>query len=132
MRETKGGMREHPMLQSAMAPIIEKETEGEPEEVAAAEVTTASPQLSDEERKVLEALANGEKVLRTRTSLARQAGMLHSEVSRTVETLRARKLVGCKEMKEANGAQMRRWYINTKGRGLVEARLSTHSTTDPS
>jgi hypothetical protein len=47
MQETKGGMREHLMLQSAMEPIIEKETEGEPEEAAAAEVTTASPQLSD-------------------------------------------------------------------------------------
>jgi DNA-binding MarR family transcriptional regulator len=118
-KAAKAASKKASEIQSAVEPIIEKETEGESEKVAA-EGVVALPNLSDQESKVLEALANGEKALRTRTSLAKQTGMTHDEVSQIVETLKEKNLVSRKEMRKANGAQIHRWSITTKGREIVE------------
>ena len=106
-------------IESAVEPIIEKETEAE-SETGAAETKAPLPNLNDQEYEVLQALANGEKALRTRTSLAKQTGMTHGEVSQIVERLREKNLVAKKEMKKENGAKIHRWSITPKGREIVE------------
>jgi DNA-binding MarR family transcriptional regulator len=108
-------------IQSAVEPILEKETEGESEKGPAG-IVAPLPQLDDQEWKVLEALAHGEKALRTRTGIAKQTGMSHAEVSRVMDVLRDKNLVDKKEMKKENGDQMRRWYITGSGRNVVETR----------
>jgi DNA-binding MarR family transcriptional regulator len=107
-------------VESALEPILEKETEPQPESDAA-EIVATLPTLDDEEWKLLEALANGEKVLRTRTGLARQTGIPKSEVNRIMDALRDRNLVSSKEMKKSDGSKITRWYITTAGRNIVVA-----------
>src|SRR6267142_2241026 len=84
-------------IQSAVEPIIEKETEGESETVAT-EAVVALPHLNDREWTILKALANGEKALRTRTGLGKQTGMTRDEVVSTMDALKDKALVSRKEM----------------------------------
>jgi DNA-binding MarR family transcriptional regulator len=111
-------------IQSAVEPIIQKETEREPEATETGVVATL-PKLNNQEWNVLEHLARGEKLLRTRTSLGRETGMSHAEVSKIMDTLREKNLVASKEMQKENGAKMRRWYITSTGRDIVEAHLAS-------
>ncbi len=107
-------------VQSDLQPIIAKEMEPTEPETASAIVGTL-PTLNDQEWRVLEALANGEKVLRTRTSLARETGIPKSDVDRIVDALQEKKLVATQEMKKSDGSRMRRRYITAEGRTIVSA-----------
>ncbi len=105
-------------VQSALDPIIEKETEAAPEAVAPG-IVAAIPNLGDQEWVVLSALANGDKALRTRTGLAKQTNIVKSEVDRIMDSLRERNLAARREMKKADGTRIYRWCITTEGRDIV-------------
>jgi DNA-binding MarR family transcriptional regulator len=111
-------------VQSALDPIIEKETEAAPEAVASA-IVAAMPNLDDQELMVLSALANGDKALRTRTGLSKQTGIVKSEVDRIMDALRERNLVIRREMKKTDGTRIHRWCITTEGRDIVVAHAAT-------
>jgi DNA-binding MarR family transcriptional regulator len=107
-------------VQSALDPIIEKETEAAPEAVAPS-IVAAMPNLEDQEWTVLSALANGDKALRTRTGLSKQTGIVKIEVDRIMDALRERNLVIRREMKKTDGTRIYRWCITTEGRDIVVA-----------
>jgi DNA-binding MarR family transcriptional regulator len=109
-------------VQSAVEPILEKETEREPGTTKAT-FTAEALQLGSEEWNILERLATGEKLLRTRTGLARETGMSHAEVAKIMDVLRGKNLVARKEMKKADGSQIYRWHITPAGRDAVEHHL---------
>jgi predicted transcriptional regulator len=104
--------------QSAIAPIVAKETEED--EAGALSRAPASPAstLSEKERKLLEKLSGG-KLFRTRTSLAKEAGLIKPEVDQMMDNLKDKGLVDSKLLTDANGGKRRRWYITNKGREAI-------------
>jgi hypothetical protein len=105
--------------QSAIAPIVERETEQEAS-VSSGLQTLAVPvaKITDKERKLLEKLANG-KLFRTRTGLAKETGLMKPEVDQMMNELRRRGLVDSKILLGVDGERKRRWYITSEGREAI-------------
>lgn len=105
-------------VQSAVQPIVEKETEGEtPSDPKTLKGFT--PMVDETETKLLQNLANGKWVLRTRTGLAMETGIPKPEVDLRMDDLRKRRLVGYKWMVGTAGEKKKRWYITNQGRQAV-------------
>jgi hypothetical protein len=75
--------------------------------------------ISETARTILLEFATGEKVYRTRTSVARHIEMEKSEVDRIVDELKEQGLVDVKMLEDASGPKKRRWYITQKGRVAI-------------
>ena len=98
--------------------IVQKNTEEDGAEISG--VTAPTPaSFSENERKILEDLATGERVYRTRTSVARHIVVAKPEVDRIVDELKERGLVDAKLLEDASGAKRKRWYITPKGRAAI-------------
>lgn len=99
-------------------PIVQRNIEPDVAEISG--VTAPTPaSFSENERKILEDLAAGEKVYRTRTSVARHIALAKPEVDRMVDELKERGLVDAKLLEDASGAKRKRWYITPKGRAAI-------------
>jgi len=99
--------------------IIQKNIESDGTDISGLIAPTES--VSENERKILQELATGEKAYRTRTSVARHIGLVKSEVDRIVDELKEKSLVDAKLLEDASGAKRKRWYITPKGRAAVAA-----------
>ena len=120
-------LRKASKAESDLAPLLAKETEGDEPEKVSGKIGVYLPPLSDPEWKVLEALAKGDKALRTRGSLARQTGIGYDEVCDIVDILQAKGLAASKGIKKSDGRQVTRRYITAEGREIVETRSSAYS-----
>ena len=107
-------------LQSDIQPIVERETEAEPSGGASGVGAMAAPKPAignENEKKILQQLADGKWVLRTRTGLAKDTGIAKAEVDAMMEDLKKRGLVGCKLIVPRLGdKKTKRWYITNMGR----------------
>lgn len=105
--------------QSVIQPLVEKETEEEPATASTTVLSTALPRTNESETKLLEKLANGRWVLRTRTGLAKETGISKPEVDRMMDDLKKRDLVGYKWLVGSGGQKKKRWYITNEGRNAI-------------
>jgi LytS/YehU family sensor histidine kinase len=105
--------------QSAIAPIVDREIE-EDDSVTpgsrALVVPTAT--ISDKERRLLDKLAHG-RLFRTRTSLAKETGLMKPEVDQMMDELKQKGLVDTKLLTGTGGEKKKRWYITNKGREAI-------------
>jgi hypothetical protein len=107
-------------VQSAIQPIVEKETEVEEPSSGTAASLSSPPAIVDEkEKKLLQNLANGKWVLRTRTGLAKETGIPKPEVDGMMDDLRKRKLVDYKWIVGRGEEKKKRWYITNEGRAAI-------------
>jgi hypothetical protein len=104
---------------SDIRPIVEKETEAEEVPSGAAAAVAQRTAVGEKERKLLQNLANGRWVLRTRTGLAKEIQVPKPEVDAMMDDLRKRKLVDCKTILGRAGERKKRWYITNEGRAAV-------------
>jgi hypothetical protein len=114
-------------VQSAIQPIVEKETEAE--ETPSDAITNLVSQrtvMGDKERRLLQKLANGRWVLRTRTGLAKETQIPKPEVDAMMENLRERKLVDYKWI-AGKTEKKRRWYITNEGRAAIAQNIETQN-----
>src|SRR5205085_546681 len=110
--------------QSVIQPLVEKVTEDGPassttETFTSATLTAASPRINESETKLLQKLANGRWVLRTRTGLAKETGISKPEVDSMMDDLKKRELVGYKWLVGSGGQRKKRWYITNEGREAI-------------
>lgn len=105
-------------LEGRIDPILEKETESEPSSGTTA-LADQTSSLTDNEKKLLQQLATGKWILRTRTGLAASTGIERSEVGRIVEDLKNRGLVDTQMVVDRRGAKGKRWYITNIGREVI-------------
>jgi hypothetical protein len=115
--------------QSVLQPLVDKETENEAPTGSLA-LSVPVPAINQNERKVLQQLADGKWVLRTRTGIARETGIAKAEVDGIMDELKKRKLVDCRWIVGTAGEKKRRWYITRKGRDAMIAIHSQTSTSD--
>jgi len=108
--------------QSAIQPIVEKETESDPPTDASEAIAASAQTLDGNEKKLLQNLATGRWVLRTRTGLAKETGIAKSIVDRMMDELKKRELVDYKWIAGKLGEKKKRWYITNKGREAVPLR----------
>jgi hypothetical protein len=73
-------------------------------------------QLGEKEVRILKELAVGRRLLRTRTSVAGETGILKPEVDTIISELARKGLVGTKMVDTATGEKRRRWFITEAGR----------------
>lgn len=73
-------------------------------------------QLEENELQVLKELANGQSVLRTRTSVAKHTGIEKPEVDAIMSKLARNRMVGNKIVVTPAGVERRRWFITETGR----------------
>ena len=107
-------------LESTMQPIVEKETEGEESaSETVASLVAQRPVVNENEKKLLQKLANGRWVLRTRTGLAKETSISKPEVDRMMDDLRRRKLVDYKWIVSRTTEKKKRWYITNEGRAVI-------------
>src|ERR1700685_489356 len=106
-------------VQSAIQPIVDKETEVDPPSDASKAVAASAPPTAENERKLLQNLANGKWVLRTRTGLAKETGIAKSDVDRMMDDLRKRQLVDYRWIVSRLSDKRKRWYITNRGREAI-------------
>jgi len=106
-------------VRSDIQPILEKETEVGTTDDSAVATKATEPTPNDKEIKLLDALANGRWVLRTRTGLGKDAGIPKPEVDEMMDDLKKRGLVGYKWIVDKAGAKRKRWYITNEGRAAI-------------
>ena len=107
--------------QSVIQPILDKETEGGSPDNSPVATKALTPSLNEKEVKLLQALANGKWVLRTRFGLAKDAGIPKPEVDELMDDFKKRGLVGYKWIVDRAGAKRKRWYITNEGRAAVDS-----------
>jgi len=116
LKEAKATRQEVKQIKSEVEPIIDKETEKEPQEISPLTVSVADNiSTNDDVRKVLNALANSRFTLRTRTGIVQETHIDQVEVDRILATLVETGLAGRAEIM-VHGKPKTRWYINEKGR----------------
>ena len=96
-------------------PIVQKNIEPD---LAALPVPAS---ISENELKILQELVTGEKVYRTRTSVAKHIKLDKPEVDGIVDELKEKGLVDAKQLEDTSGAKRTRWYITPKGRAAIAA-----------
>jgi hypothetical protein len=107
-------------VESVIQPIVDKETEAEDSLSGTATSLVPPRALVDEnEKKLLQNLANGKWILRTRTGLAKETGIPKPDVDRMMDDLRKRKLVDYKWIVDRAGEKKKRWYITNEGRAAI-------------
>lgn len=124
VRQAKKAVREvkaelEPMRDAATEPPPAQETLAKPADQTPASTKAFTPVVTDNERKVLEALASKSWVFRTRTGVARDAALDKPEVDKMMDDLKRRGLVGSKTIINRIGEQKKRWYITNKGREAI-------------
>jgi hypothetical protein len=97
-----------------MAPQIEQEPSSE-------KALSLQPkqQLEEKAIRILKELANGQFLLRTRTSVAKETGFTKPEVDRIMTELARKGMVGNRMVVTKTGENRRRWFITQKGRGAI-------------
>jgi hypothetical protein len=115
-------------VQSEMQPLVDKETEDEVPSNAAVPLAGSVALIDPNERNILQNLANGKWVLRTRTGVAKETGIGKSEVDRMMDDLRKRELVDYRWIVGKPGEKKRRWYITRNGRDAILATIPATST----
>jgi hypothetical protein len=105
--------------QSAIQPIVEKETENAPSSETATALGASAPTVNESEKKLLQTLANGKWALRTRSGLSNDTGIAKPEVDKMVDDLKKRDLVDFKWIVDKNGGKRQRWYITNEGRAAI-------------
>jgi hypothetical protein len=106
--------------QSDVQLIVEKETEAEPPSETEAQLKLSAIAVDANETKLLQKLANGRWVLRTRTGLAKETGIPKAEVDRMMDDLRERGLVDYKLLHgRTEQEKKKRWYITNEGRQTI-------------
>ena len=97
-----------------MAPQIEQEPSQE-------KTTSLLPEQRLEEKaiRILKELANGQFLLRTRTSVAKEIGIEKAEVDKIMSDLARKGLVGNRMVVTRTGENRRRWFITEEGRGVI-------------
>src|SRR5690348_1602319 len=113
LSEVRANMKEIRQVRSEVEPLIEKETEKEPEETRPLSVNVADAMhVGDNDLKVLGALANGEFTLRTRTGIATETGIPKELVNNIVEDLATKGLAKkVRVMRHGDSEPKTRWYI---------------------
>ncbi len=106
---------------SAIEPIVEQATEQDTTAIASKSLESVGIQLTDNERKILETLANGRYVLRTRTGLSRDTGIAKPVVDDLVEDLKMKGLVDSKDIGDEQKTRIR-WFITPQGRNVISER----------
>jgi hypothetical protein len=109
--------------QSDIQPLVEKETEAEPfgDTSSTNAMAVPKPVTDENEKKLLQALANGKWVLRTRTGLAKDTGIAKADVDRMMDDLRKRELVAYKlVVSRLDDKKTKRWYITNTGRQVID------------
>ncbi len=92
----------------------------EPDSKENSDFRAATPaSISENERKILQEFAVGDRLYRTRTSVARRTEILKAEVDRIVDELKEKGLVDAKLLEAAGRAKSKRWYITPKGRAAI-------------
>jgi hypothetical protein len=99
-----------------MAPQIEQEPS--PEKTA----SLPEHQFEEKPTRILKELANGQFLLRTRTSLAKETGIAKQEVDRIMSDLARGGLVGNRMVVTKTGESRRRWFITQEGRGAIASK----------
>jgi len=106
--------------QSDVQLIVEKETEAEVSSNSNAQLKVSTITLDDNETKLLQNLASGRWVLRTRTGLAKETGIPKAEVDRMMDDLRNKRLVDYKWIHgRTEQEKKKRWYITNEGRQVI-------------
>lgn len=115
-------------VQSAMQPLVDKETEADASTNVAVPLANSVASIDQNERNILQNLANGRWVLRTRTGLAKETRIAKPEVDRIMDELRKRQLVDYRWIVgEPGEKKKRRWYITRKGREAIVTTVPTSS-----
>lgn len=104
--------------QSDVDPMRVRFTEQDSTETMAA-AKAPSVLLSETERKVLETLAQGKYILRTRSGLARDSHIDKEIVDKTMEELKTKGLVRTTRIVKGDGETRRRWYITPEGKAAL-------------
>jgi DNA-binding MarR family transcriptional regulator len=99
-------------VQSAIEPIVAKETELESSSKHLESVASATGNdLSPDQKKVLDVLAEGKWTLRSQTGISRDSAMERSQVADVLQQLEARGWVA-----HRTGDNGTRWFITDNGR----------------
>jgi sugar-specific transcriptional regulator TrmB len=122
LNEAKQTQKELKQIKKEVAPIIAKETETEPQENE--NLPTSANQrilneVSEAEKKILLALANGTYTLRTRTGISTNTEIPKNEVNSILEELMKKGLAKNVKML-VRGEPKTRWYITPFGRSFLE------------
>jgi outer membrane murein-binding lipoprotein Lpp len=99
-----------------MAPQIEQEPSSE-------KALSLQPkqQLEEKAIRILKELANGQFLLRTRTSVAKETGFTKPEVDRIMTELARKGTVGSRIVVTKTGENRRRWFITQEGRAAISS-----------
>jgi hypothetical protein len=88
-------------------------------------VKSSTAYLSDEERRILAALANSTKyVLRTRNGVAIETEIGVPDVDKALKTLSSKKMVATADFESSDGQKKEYWYITAIGRTALTATMT--------
>jgi DNA-binding MarR family transcriptional regulator len=116
-REALEAKAEVSEVHQAIQPIVDKETESDPAELAATVQQTISD-LTASQQKLLSALSSGEWTLRSESGLAKEIAVDRSEVATLLQELHNRGLVGRSHV--SGGKRGTRFYITDAGRNALK------------
>lgn len=119
LREAKATRQEVRQMKSEVEPLIDKETEKEPQDTRSLSVPVPddSPAGNDA-RLVLKALSTGRYTLRTRTGIGQDTGIEAERLDKVLRELAALGFVR-KVKIMTHGELKTRWYLGEKGRALL-------------
>jgi hypothetical protein len=100
-------------IKSAMVPI---QPVGGPKPVP---LRPAIQQPGEKELRILKELAIGPRMLRTRTSVAKETGIEKPDVDRIMSELARKGMVGNRMVVAKTGENRRRWFITEEGREAI-------------
>lgn len=115
--EARSAEEKAEQLQASVAPILEKETEADDltqQGMQGADI----PEFTDEEIKLLRALASGKYTLRSLSGLASETNLARADVHRILDDLLARGFVAQRDQGKG-----RRWFITTEGRRAAKEHI---------